>query len=87
MIQVQLRRDTSVNWSSNNPVLATGEIGVVSDGAMRVFKMGDGITSWNSLGLIGDSVAQSAAAVADSKVVSLADAGLPMGNTDCGGAS
>lgn len=46
--QWQLRRDTAANWSSVNPVLADGEIGVVKD-ASRQLKIGDGVTAWNSL--------------------------------------
>ena len=45
--QIQLRRDTSANWTSNNPTLAEGEMGVVTDTGN--YKIGDGITAWNSL--------------------------------------
>lgn len=42
------RRDTAGNWSSVNPVLAAGEIGVEL-GAEIKFKIGDGATPWNGL--------------------------------------
>ncbi|HZJ99568.1 MAG TPA: hypothetical protein VFC79_06160 [Tissierellaceae bacterium] len=29
--KIQLRRDTEENWDTNNPVLASGEIGFVTD--------------------------------------------------------
>jgi len=45
--QIQLRRDTASNWSSNNPTLAEGEIGINNDN--QQFKIGDGSTAWNSL--------------------------------------
>lgn len=45
--QIQLRRDTSANWTSNNPILAEGEMGVVTD--TYNYKIGDGATAWNSL--------------------------------------
>lgn len=45
--QIQLRRDTSANWTTNNPILAEGEMGVVTD--TYNYKIGDGITAWNSL--------------------------------------
>lgn len=45
--KIQLRRDTSTNWSSNNPVLESGEIGI--DTTNKVLKIGDGTTAWNSL--------------------------------------
>lgn len=45
--QIQLRRDTSANWSSVNPILAQGEMGLVTD--TGAYKIGDGTTAWNSL--------------------------------------
>lgn len=45
--RLQLRRDTNSSWSSNNPVLALGELGYATD--TDVLKIGDGTTAWNSL--------------------------------------
>ena len=45
--RLQNRHDTAANWTSNNPTLAAGEIGLETDTAK--FKMGDGTTAWNSL--------------------------------------
>lgn len=45
--RIQLRRDTDANWSSNNPVLAVGEIGFNTDNFD--FKIGNGINNWNNL--------------------------------------
>ena len=45
--RIQLRKDTSANWASTNPILAQGEIGV--DITSGFFKVGDGSTAWNSL--------------------------------------
>jgi len=45
--RLQNRRDTAANWTSNNPTLAAGEIGLETDTAK--YKMGDGTTAWNSL--------------------------------------
>lgn len=47
-IQFQLRRGTASEWSSANPVLAAGEVGIESD--TKFFKIGDGTTAWNTLG-------------------------------------
>ena len=44
----KIRRDTSANWSSNNPTLADGELGL--DKTNTYLKIGDGSTAWNSLG-------------------------------------
>jgi hypothetical protein len=45
--RLQQRRDTAANWTSNNPTLATGEIGYETD--TKKFKIGDGSTAWTSL--------------------------------------
>ena len=45
--RIQIRRDTSTNWSVNNPVLALGEPGLETD--TQIVKYGDGVTTWNSL--------------------------------------
>jgi len=44
---IQFRRDTSANWASANPVLASGELGLVTDTGL--YKIGDGATAWTSL--------------------------------------
>ena len=41
------RRDTAANWTSANPTLLAGEIGIESD--TGYWKAGDGSTVWNSL--------------------------------------
>ena len=44
---IKLRRDTAANWTSANPVLAEGEMGIETDTKLQ--KNGDGTTAWNSL--------------------------------------
>lgn len=46
-VQIQLRRDTAADWTSNNPTLAAGEFGWESD--TNRFKIGTGSAAWNSL--------------------------------------
>jgi hypothetical protein len=46
-VVIKLRRDTTTNWSTDNPVLAEGETGWDTD-LLRV-KLGDGVTAWNDL--------------------------------------
>lgn len=46
-VTIQLRRGTASAWSTANPVLAVGEIGLVTDDLS--YKIGDGTTAWNSL--------------------------------------
>lgn len=46
-VQIQIRRDTAANWTSNNPTLASGEMGYETDTGK--YKWGDGSTTWTSL--------------------------------------
>lgn len=52
--RVQHRRDTSALWSSNNPTLHEGELGI--DTTNNRIKIGDGSTSWNSLDYLDTQV-------------------------------
>ena len=45
--RIQIRRDSSLNWETNNPVLLQGELGLETD--TDYMKVGDGQTEWNSL--------------------------------------
>jgi hypothetical protein len=49
--QIQVRRGTAASWTSTNPTLAAGEIGLESD--TGEFKIGDGSTAWASLAYRG----------------------------------
>lgn len=46
-VQIQLRNDTASNWTSANPTLARGELGIEID--TNKLKIGDGTTDWNDL--------------------------------------
>jgi hypothetical protein len=46
-VVIKTRRDTAANWSSVNPILALGELGIEID--TKKLKSGDGTTAWNSL--------------------------------------
>jgi hypothetical protein len=47
--RIQLRRDTDTNWSTANPVLLEGELGIEIDATRNRIKIGDGVTAWNDL--------------------------------------
>lgn len=52
-----MRRDTTSNWVSANPTLAAGEWGVEidnTDPTITKFKLGDGLTAWDSLPYKGE---------------------------------
>ena len=61
-IQIQIRRDTATNWSSNNPTLANGELGFVTDTTQ--LKIGNGSTAWNSLPYFLNSASATTAEIA-----------------------
>jgi len=44
---IQLRNDTNANWTSDNPTLAHGEMGLETD--TNRIKFGDGSTAWTEL--------------------------------------
>lgn len=44
---IQIRRDTAANWTSVNPILAQGEMGLETD-TIKI-KWGDGVNAWNAL--------------------------------------
>lgn len=45
--RIQLRRDASTNWTTVNPILADGEVGLEQDTSQ--FKIGDGVSAWTGL--------------------------------------
>lgn len=50
-VQIQLRNDTAANWTSANPTLARGEIGVEID--TNKMKIGTGTATWSDLPYTG----------------------------------
>lgn len=46
-VKIQIRRDTTTNWTSANPTPAAGEI--CFDTTLHTFKIGDGTTAWVTL--------------------------------------
>lgn len=50
---IQIRRDTSANWTSANPVMAQGELGIETN--TNKVKAGDGSTAWSSLTYLIDA--------------------------------
>ncbi len=46
-VQIQMRRDTASNWTTNDPTLAAGEWGLETD--TLKFKIGTGSATWDNL--------------------------------------
>lgn len=44
---IQIRKDTAANWTTNDPTLLSGEMGLETD--TRRHKTGDGVTAWTAL--------------------------------------
>jgi hypothetical protein len=55
--QIQIRRGTAAQWTSANPILASGEFGYETDTGK--FKIGDGTTAWNSIAVLNGVTASS----------------------------
>jgi len=56
--QIQIRRDVAAAWADFNPILGIGEPGaeIAGTGEIGRFKIGDGVTPWNSLQYYGEGV-------------------------------
>jgi hypothetical protein len=75
--QMQIRRDTAANWTSSNPTLASGEIGLETD--TNKFKIGTGAAVWASLSYwVQDPVTTKG----DLYTFSTTDARLPVGSNN-----
>jgi hypothetical protein len=55
-IQIQLRHDSASDWTSADPTLADGEIGIETD--TQKIKLGNGIDAWTALPYSGGFNAQ-----------------------------
>ena len=87
-VKMAQRRDTAANWTSANPTLLAGEIGIESD--TLKWKVGTGSTAWTSLGyipafslsaypLVNADIA-SAAAIAYNKLATLTSGNIVLGS-------
>jgi len=52
-VRIQVRRGTASQWTSVNPILAAGEMGVESD--TNLFKFGNGSSTWTALAYANNS--------------------------------
>ena len=59
---IQTRRDTTANWTAQNPILAAGEEAYDTD--LKRFKIGDGVTAYLSLPFTDEEVDSNALAYA-----------------------
>jgi len=58
MRRIQVRRGTAAQWTTKNPVLLAGELGLETDTGK--FKFGDGEAAWSSLSYSNTSPESSA---------------------------
>ena len=81
-VRIQLRRDTASNWSTNNPILRPGEVGVETD--TLKFKIGPVVTApaigtaWNSITAYAN-VTSTGLSNTLAAYIELADQGAPGG--------
>ena len=88
-VKMAQRRDTAANWTSANPTLLAGEIGIESDTSK--IKLGTGSTAWTSLSytpwsqvstypFVNADIA-SGAAIAYSKLATLTSGNIVLGSS------
>lgn len=71
----KLRNGTAAQWTSENPTLLQGEIGVETD--TRRYKIGDGSTAWSSLSYYIEGIlARGQASKATSGTITIASNGV-----------
>lgn len=68
---LQLKRDSAAHWTSINPTLESGRVGIETDTGS--FKIGDGATAWTSLKYAGSVLPQNSKSAAYTTV--MGDAG------------
>jgi hypothetical protein len=61
--KIILRNDTSANWTTNNPVLAEGEMGYATD--LKNFKIGNGTDTWTALKYADGTILSKSVDIAD----------------------
>lgn len=75
---IQLRRGTEAEWTSANPTLAVGEIGISLD--VDKIKIGDGTTAWSSLSYANLNPTEIQAAI-DAAIANVVDSAPDLLNT------
>lgn len=78
---IKIRRDSSTNWESVDPILANGELGF--DVTSGLFKVGNGTDAWTAIDYVSDTDAaiSSAVATANSYTDSAASSTLSSANS------
>lgn len=80
--RIRVRRGTSAEWASANPLLLIGELGL--DTTTRRLKAGDGATLWNDLPYLADSNALGIGDLLDTEAAAAVDGSLLIYNASTG---
>ena len=76
--RIQWKKDTSANWTQNNPVLLNGEIAIVITNAGETrFKVGDGTSSYTTLPFQDEFLQAAITEVDDALLTHETDTGNP----------
>lgn len=78
--KIQIRKGSSSEWNSANPILDLGEPGF--DSTNSIIKIGDGSTPWNDLRPINESINKQTFNVDSSQSEFLIDNGYVVGSVD-----
>ena len=77
-VKICIRSDTTDNWERNNPVLLASELAIEKTtlGSLK-FKLGDGVTNYNSLPyIVFDSIVPTPTTADEGKVLGVSDGQL-----------
>ena len=74
-VRIQVRRGTSTEWASVNPILAAGEMGLESD--TNFIKFGNGTNTWTDLGYANEPLSNLQNTLAD--YIPVSDMGVANG--------
>lgn len=78
--KIYLRNDTAANWTSANPTLGKGEIGIEID--TNRMKIGNGTTNWNSSDYYGDLIIADSSTSGKKSIVAIDSNGKPYVNSE-----
>lgn len=80
--RIRIRRGTSAEWASANPLLLVGELGL--DTTARRLKAGDGVALWNDLPYLTDDNALGISDLTDTEVAEAVNGSLLIFNASTG---
>ena len=83
-IKISLRCDELSNWTAKNPVLNNGELAIVNDAGNQLFKIGNGLSTFNQLPFFNENEVKTTTLSAQDVVAKSVSQGLKAKATPLG---